>query len=397
MMRARSRRNEALSSFLACTGLLLLVLPSALELTAQEREGFRLTGTVVSEEGTSPLEGARVAFLSEDSVRRVTTADTAGRFNVQIPRPGRYVIEVELMGYADWESPPMDLGEPQDLTLLVPLAPVELEGVVVEGLSVCRAPAVDLRAGTELLREVRPILEEIERNSSLERYRYAIELSRPTKRWDRGTWRWVGSDTVRFLTDAVIVIEPPDVLVREGYAVAVDDSTNLYRAPGPATLSSAEFQATHCIRRVQGDTKGRVGLAFEPKDAGKRVEVEGTLWMATREGGFIPRRLDFAFVNVEPHLEERQVPWLEAYFLERSGPGRRMKVAPVDSGGEEYGGSLLFREVERDLLLITEWQVDQLSLAYEALFIGARSLELTPRVRALPTSARVLALVPREG
>ena len=379
--------------------LFFLGLPG--QASAQEARSLPVTGTLISEVDRRVLDGARVAFSLEDSVRARTATDPDGRFRVDLPGPGLYLIQVDLLGYADWTSPPMEIVEPQDLTLLVPLAPIELDELLAEGLSKCRATVEDLRAGSELLEELAPMLREIEKNSSLENYQYAMEVSRPVKRWNRGTWRWVGRDTLRFLTDAVIVIEPPEVLAREGYAVVVDDSTDLYRAPGPGTLASESFRSTHCISRVQSDTTGFIGLAFEPKETGTTLEVAGTLWIDVLGGRPIPQRLEFTYVNVQPHLEERHLPGLLAW-LEEQSPGWLFRPSPIDTEGRRFerapGGFLGFREVSDGLIVITEWEVDQLSLRYSALWDNSRGVcNVEPRVWGTPTRGHLLALVPRGG
>jgi hypothetical protein len=291
----------------------------------------------------------------------------------------------------------MDIAESQDLTLFIPLAPIELEDLVAEGLSQCRASAEDLRAGSELIQELAPVLREIEKNSSLEGYQYAMQLIRPKKGWDRGYWRWVERDTVRFLTDAVIATESPEVLAREGYAVAVDDTTNRYLAPGPVTVASESFSSTKCISISPSDTSQYVRLAFEPKETDTNLEVEGVLWIDVRGGHPIPRRLEFTYVNAGPHLEERQVPWLVAWIESRNNRFRRARVAPVDTEVHECGGFLVFREVTDGLLVITEWQVDQLALGHRTLFGGRSGPYVEPFMSRLPTHGRLLALVPRGG
>jgi len=363
---------------------------------AQTGGGIRITGTLIGELDDRPLEGAWMTFLRNDSVEARATTASDGRFSVNLPEPGRYVIQVDLLGYADWTSPPMEIREPQDLTLLIPLAPIELEELVAEGLSECLASVEDLRAGAELLYDMTPVLMELEQNRSLEDYRYAMEVTRPLKGWERGNWRWVGRDTVRVLTDAVIAIEPPEVLVRDGYTVAVDDSTNLYRAPGPGTLPSEAFRRTHCISRVLSDTTDFIGLAFEPKRTGTTLEVAGTLWIDVQGGRPIPQRLEFTYVNVGPHLEERHVPWLLAWHLTMISPYRQIEMKPVDTEWGEYGGYLVFREITDGVLMITEWRVDQLTLGHRSLWIGTSALIVWPNVFGLPTHGHLLALVPKE-
>lgn len=394
-------RFPALSQPFASLAWALIVLSGPVQASAQEPRGLRVTGTLVSEEGNRPLEGAWMGFLKDDSVRARTTTDRSGRFSVDLPGPGRYLITVDLLGYADWASPPMDITQHQDLTLLIPLAPIELEGLVAEGLSECRASAEDLRAGSELIQEMAPVLQEIEANSSLDHFRYAMEVSRPVKRWNRQRWRWMGWDTVRVLSDAVIAIEPPEVLVREGYAVVVDDSTNLYRPPGPGTLASESFRSTHCISKVRNDSTGLVGLAFEPKETGTTLEVSGTLWIEVQGNVSLPKRLEFTYVNLQPHLEERHLPGLVAWF-EEEHPGWIIRSSPIGAGlrrriEESPGGFLNFREVSDGLLMISEWEVDQLSLYHSALFDNSTGVcNLEPWVRGIPTHVRLLALVPRE-
>ena len=84
-----------------------------------------------------------------------------------------------------------------------------------------------------------------------------------------------------------------------------------------------------------------------------------------------------------------------AWFQTRAEPSRNMEVAPVDTSRGEYGGFLLFREVKEGLRMITEWEVDQLSVGYGALWSGGTGLTIEPWVTGLPTHGRLLALMPK--
>jgi len=365
-------RDDAILLALGCW--VFLGLSAALSLTplpvcAQDTEPVQATGTLIGEGDGQVLSGAMVALLHQGTVIARTATGADGRFSVELPGPGVYVIQVDLLGYADWLSQPVRISASEDFTLFVPLSPIELEAVVAEGMSECRAPMDDLRAGFELLEELVPVLRDIERNSSLKNYRYAIELIRPKMGWEHRSWTFVGRDTVRFLTDVVLAVEPPEALARSGYAVAVDDTLNLYLAPGPGTVASEVFRQSHCISLVRDDNKGLVGLAWEPKQLGEIVDVEGTLWVEIREGRPIPQRLEFTYVNVLPHMKERQLPWLRAKIEARYYPGPipRIHISPIDASRKQRG-YLVFREVSEGLVLITEWEVRQLLLGWRGSF-----------------------------
>jgi iron complex outermembrane receptor protein len=83
-----------------------------------------VTGTVVEAEGGTALVGAHVLLRSAASaeVVRQTATDACGDFAFDRVRPGRYVVEVQQLGYTERRRPfRLEVGESRALDVALPL------------------------------------------------------------------------------------------------------------------------------------------------------------------------------------------------------------------------------------------------------------------------------------
>jgi Carboxypeptidase regulatory-like domain len=93
------RRWTTLLRSLAIAALLELL--GALQVTAQE-----IRGRVVDALSGAAVSTAGVFLLGEDREQvAVSIADSAGRFLLRVPRPGRYYLRAQRLGYEELESP----------------------------------------------------------------------------------------------------------------------------------------------------------------------------------------------------------------------------------------------------------------------------------------------------
>jgi TonB family protein len=90
---APSRRAMA-----ALVGVLLVVTLPAASLRARQAAPAPLTGTVYDATG-GVLPGVQVALVDANQNRWAVTTDTRGRFELPTVGPGRYVLEVTLVGF----------------------------------------------------------------------------------------------------------------------------------------------------------------------------------------------------------------------------------------------------------------------------------------------------------
>ena len=114
--------------FLQCVGLwwgaALVGVLGAVPRPAGAQSWAAVTGTVVEAEGGTALVGAHVLLRSAASaeVVRQTATDACGDFAFDRVRPGRYVVEVQQLGYTERRRPlRLEVGESRALDVALPL------------------------------------------------------------------------------------------------------------------------------------------------------------------------------------------------------------------------------------------------------------------------------------
>ena len=109
--------------------LLLLLLLATAPAGAQTLEG------VVEGDDGLPVEGALVALFDAEGTQRAgTLTDVQGRYRLEAPGPGEYVLGAERLGYSPFRSHLLAVGErsePYRVDIELLRAPVPLEGLVV--------------------------------------------------------------------------------------------------------------------------------------------------------------------------------------------------------------------------------------------------------------------------
>ena len=93
-----------------------------------------LRGSVVEDATGAPLSGALVVLLDERrDVRTETVTGEDGRFELEVPGAGSYALVVSLIGYAGVESPPLPIGEIEEVDVEIRMA---VEAVAIDPLVV---------------------------------------------------------------------------------------------------------------------------------------------------------------------------------------------------------------------------------------------------------------------
>lgn len=114
-----------LTALLVCVGL----LPPAPEAHAQTA-----TGRVTDGSTGEPVRGAMISLLdSEREVTRRVVSDSTGRYTVEAPDPGEYLLLADLLGYELLESPLLRFDADRTVTVdfELPVDALELEGLRV--------------------------------------------------------------------------------------------------------------------------------------------------------------------------------------------------------------------------------------------------------------------------
>jgi len=253
-------------------------------------------GAVVEQGSRTPVEGAMVVLMELDGrvVHRVLT-DAEGGFIAEADRPGPHRIRVDRIGYESLTTDLFDVpvqGVRRDLA--VPIRPVELTGLDVEGSRRCALPREQGRATARVWEEARKALEAAAWTLSSGTYRYT--LLQFVRKLDADGRRVVSERRrfVRSTAQAPYVSAPAEELVRDGFIRENPDGTMTYFAPDAEAFLSDAFLETHCMR--VGDVRdGMVGLAFEPVHGRRETEIRGTLWIEAATATL--RRLEFRYVN----------------------------------------------------------------------------------------------------
>lgn len=98
-----------------------------------ERSPIRITGTVLDEETSQPLEYATLVLQSVRNPEKITggITDATGKFDVET-LPGRYNVRIEFLSYRTYQLPEQTFRSSTDLgTLTLALDVAQLEGVEV--------------------------------------------------------------------------------------------------------------------------------------------------------------------------------------------------------------------------------------------------------------------------
>jgi len=279
--------------------LLLVVAVRPAPLSAQE-----VRGVVSDVETGAPVAGAMVLLLdeAETPAARVLTADDGG-FRLAAPRPGRYHLRIDRIGYASTSTDPFDLspGRSLERSIATGVEPVELEGIDVEGARRCEVRPAEGLATSRVWEEARKALSAAAWTSEREMYRFA---------WMRYV-REVAPDGRRVLderrtyqrrfTPQPFSSVPAEILAREGF-VRRDGRNRVYNAPDATVLLSDAFLDTHCFSLRGGrEEEGLIGLHFEPVRGRRLPDVDGVIWLERR--GARLTSVDYGYVNLDRILD----------------------------------------------------------------------------------------------
>ena len=308
-------------------GLLLLV-------PLRSTPAQTVRGELVEETLNAPIEGAFVVLVDADGKQVVAMLTNAvGRFVLEAPSPGRYRLKAERIGYESHTSPDLDLemGQVLDYRLTMPVRPVELAQISVEGERQCNIRKAEGERVAAVWEEARKALTTAVWTEKERNFRFTIQL------WER----LLDPRNLEILEQQGEIKTglaaypfralPAEELAEIGYVRrSEDDNATEYYAPDAQTLLSDVFLDHHCFRVVEGrgDMDGMIGLEFEPvKRDGDKTDVSGVLWLNARDA----------------HL--RFVDYRYEYL-----PGRIR-------GAEKLGGRLEFRMLPGGGWVVDDWRI----------------------------------------
>lgn len=278
MSRSRCRAESRPVYALALLGCLAILAHSA-QLEAQS-----VRGTLVEESSGIPVEGAFVVLLDgSDSTVAGTLTDDSGIFVLQAPAAGRYAVRAERIGYESFSSPPLSLtlGPPIRYRLEMPVSPVELATLSVEGERRCEGRPEDGPRMARVWEEAKKALTTAVWTEEQRAFRFTTRLHRSTL--DPRSLRVLDEEAEIQSGLAVNPFRalPVEELAASGYTRPGRSDTTEYFAPDAQVLLSDLFLDDHCFRVVEGggETAGMIGLGFEPLLESDRTDISGVLWL----------------------------------------------------------------------------------------------------------------------
>lgn len=250
---------------------------------------------------TARVTGALVAVV--DATGRTVAervSDARGAMVVRLPSAGSYRVRVRRIGRVPFVSAPREVGIDAEVAMSLTLASARQvlprATVTADAGRVCgREPGDRDRVGV-LWEQIATAL----RVAVLTREDTATSPMLRVREVERVLG---GLGTVletRLLADtkrrgrAFTAIDP-DSLARRGFVRKEADGGFRFYAPDDGVLTSAAFLRTHCFSAPLPDSASALAeLQFRPARAGRRPDVEGSIFVDTATGA--PRYIEYRYV-----------------------------------------------------------------------------------------------------
>jgi hypothetical protein len=349
--------------------LALGTVGTALALAGGEPAGAQVVRGLVTERTTNaPLDGVLLVVLDpRDSVVVQVLSNDGGGYDIRLPGPGIYTLDVKRIGVRRVRLAPFAVGEGETRRLDITLEPMPtvLSSVNVRGHTSCvRNPQTNARTAA-LWEDARAALTAavITRNLTIGN----DSVMRYERKLDVNTWR-VLYETRRKVSasmDRPFRSLPAEVLSVGGYVTVNQDGTTDYYAPDADVLLSDTFLADHCFKIQPGTMEhaGYVGLAFQPVPERKKPDIKGVLWMDGKTAEL--RSLEFTYT------------WL-----------------PNDIRVADYGGTVSFFRLPGGRWIVRSWRIRMPEFGYQRM--GQR-FDGTPVALGRSSSAIVVRVAEEGG
>ncbi len=261
-----------------------------------------IQGTAV-EEGTGvPLEGVIATLVDGDGRDRgAVLSDADGSFRVHADRPGSYQVRIERIGYQTLTSEIFSLaaGERVVRRFIVPIEAVELSAIEVSMSDPCQTRPETAEKLDVVWGEARKALTTTRLSGSFPAQ--GFDVIRRERRLEPRSLVVVDERVTqsREFGESPFSSRSAEKIRDEGWA-AVGEGGVHYYGPDVESLLSDDFLDRHCFQLVR--EARRIGLAFHPLDRGKRVELDGILWLDPETAEL--RTLEFRYLGLPyPQME----------------------------------------------------------------------------------------------
>ncbi len=317
----------------------------------EQHQGIRPRVIPLRGRVTTPDAPGYIVLLDGDS-REAGRAinNTTGLVVVQAPRPGRYRLRSERVGFQSVVSAPFELrsGQIVDITIDVANEPVQLADIALTPSTACGTrPAQDPRTST-LWSEIRKALAAASWTGGRIDYEY---LGRRFVREVSTGGRVTSEQAVPAIGPSVLGNE--EVTPSDAYVPTHDESVASFLSNGPDFLLDETFQDDYCFSIVRNTETGQLGLRFRPNESQDITDVRGDFWVDPASAEL--RSLDYRVVNLPYDSQDRTGGTV--HFM-RTPSGRwvvthwktRVPVVRRGNGREEL---LRFRDLGGGLSMIT--------------------------------------------
>jgi len=341
----------------AVLGLACLILRPPLVL------GQTVRGTLVTEGTEQPVAGALVELLGDDGEPVDSDiASASGAFLLQPTGLGAHRIRVQRIGYERWVSHRFTVEVEGDLSMTfeVPVAPVALPELFVEGEGRCRTSPEEGRRAYDRYIEAVQALEPVvwAEAGGMYVFQVRVEETLPDIPKPKNYWYQPPPPATVFVPRPIDTLTPAE-LARTGYIQPDDTGTLHYYPVTAAVFVSAEFRDTHCFTTTYEHEKRRLGLTFEPLPGREVADVKGTLWLDEMTGGAV--ELDYRFTQLKRILEQFEVPNVYINHRARLDRDPRMTGYVLSFGSLQligtYGGSLAFEQLSTGAWITRRWEL----------------------------------------
>ncbi|MEP7346376.1 MAG: carboxypeptidase regulatory-like domain-containing protein, partial [Gemmatimonadaceae bacterium] len=260
-----------------------------------------VTGIVRDGNSGSVIPGAVVLLRNASGARaNGTISGDDGRYELTAPSSGSYSLRIDIVGFRSVNVAPFEIAGQSRVVrdVSVALERVALPVVAVTTASRCDRVVGETGEAARLWVEARKALEatrlaQIDRRFPVTLQRFERVVSLPDS-----VIRSTKTRTQNGVTENPFVSLDPDSIRAYGYRV-LQDGQGYYYGPDAAVLLSDGFVEDHCFRTRRGVPGSNVhatdvGLAFSPTQTGRRVEIEGVLWLDSATAEL--RSLEFKYV-----------------------------------------------------------------------------------------------------
>jgi hypothetical protein len=319
---------------------------------------------VVTERGNkTPVSGVLLSVLdARDSVAVQALSNDGGGFEIRLPGPGTYALDVKRIGVKHVRLAPFTIaeGETRPLDVSVEPLPAVLSSVNITGRTSCvRNPQSTARTAA-LWEDARAALtaEQISRHLT----KATDSVVRFERKLDVNTWRVLYETRRKVSTslDHPFRSLPAEVLSVGGYVSVNQDGSTDYFAPDADVLLSDTFLADHCFKIEPGEFEhvGYIGLAFQPIPERKKPDIKGVLWMDAKTSEL--RTLEFSYTWVPNDIR------------------------PVD-----FGGTVSFFRMPGGRWIVRSWRIRMPEFGHERMVQGSDGSNVSVGRSATPVLARI--------